>query len=311
MPGSSSFQSTPANFTAGDASRLASPIWPRCFNPRPPISQRATGFDPAHHTALDGFNPRPPISQRATRPCAAPNPIDRSFQSTPANFTAGDPEKSPRAVTHRGPFQSTPANFTAGDLFADCHTIFHVAVSIHARQFHSGRLVAALDLQAVDLVSIHARQFHSGRRWLGGRAVGRRTVSIHARQFHSGRPGYSRACTAVPRVSIHARQFHSGRLPAAATASPPPVFQSTPANFTAGDLPGRRRRGATTRFNPRPPISQRATGPEGASCFDASWFQSTPANFTAGDARKGPVRKAPCRPVSIHARQFHSGRPGA
>ena len=39
------------------------------------------------------------------------------------------------------PFQSTPANFTAGD---KRHTAFleaQFSVSIHARQFHSGRLI--------------------------------------------------------------------------------------------------------------------------------------------------------------------------
>ena len=37
-------------------------------------------------------------------------------------------------------------------------------------------------------------------------------------------------------------------------------------------------------------------------------FQSTPANFTAGDGMRGLLPQHPA-PVSIHARQFHSGRP--
>ena len=132
------------------------------FNPRPPISQRATRADQrggsggdvsiharqfhsgrrAPHTRIcsdmGGFNPRPPISQRATPGCHAARPHGPLFQSTPANFTAGDVVKlslnnstgvvsiharqfhsGRRAMFSvlvlTGMFQSTPANFTAGD----------------------------------------------------------------------------------------------------------------------------------------------------------------------------------------------------
>ena len=36
------FQSTPANFTAGDGCKIIVRLWVMRFNPRPPISQRAT-----------------------------------------------------------------------------------------------------------------------------------------------------------------------------------------------------------------------------------------------------------------------------
>ena len=44
-----------------------------------------------------------------------PRRARREFQSTPANFTAGDPPIRSRRIS-RVEFQSTPANFTAGDL---------------------------------------------------------------------------------------------------------------------------------------------------------------------------------------------------
>ena len=155
-------------------------------------------------------------------------------------------------------------------------------VSIHARQFHSGRpssfpscmtgdsfnprppisqraTPAGAVLADRGIVSIHARQFHSGRPAriaTGQRPVG---VSIHARQFHSGRLGPPPADRPRPGVSIHARQFHSGRPARPASSACWPMFQSTFANFTAGDLPRKQAARAPSGFNPRPPISQRAT----------------------------------------------------
>ena len=63
-------------------------------------------------------------------------------------------------------------------------------------------------------------------------------------------------------VSIHARQFHSGRPDEpSGPAGLPVAFQSTPANFTAGDKSvSTQTPDSTSCFNPRPPISQRATG---------------------------------------------------
>ena len=133
------FQSTPANFTAGDhrAARLA--VARTCFNPRPPISQRATAnrlmtllmsppfqSTPANFTAGDARN------------CVSMRCNSEPFQSTPANFTAGDAmdliENLPVFA-----FQSTPANFTAGDNWGPGAPRRRTSVSIHARQFHSGR----------------------------------------------------------------------------------------------------------------------------------------------------------------------------
>ena len=156
-------------------------------------------------------------------------------------------------------------------------------VSIHAHQFHSGRhgpvgggdtycgfnprppisQRATICQRAVYLnrhVSIHAHQFHSGRLDRCLHCVATKLVSIHAHQFHSGRPRDAIPHTGSGAVSIHAHQFHSGRRPTSST---------TPA--------------CKTRFNPRPPISQRATRSSGIAFSIACAFQSTPTNFTAGD----------------------------
>ena len=133
-------------------------------------------------------------------------------------------------------------------------------------------------------------------------------VSIHARQFHSGRlaerGAIVRTATSFnPRPPISQRATVDLTTVVALTV----LFQSTPANFTAGDrrLDDRRRR--ILCFNPRPPISQRATVSWQARPLAALMFQSTPANFTAGDHRL-LVRLLLRADVSIHARQFHSGR---
>ena len=164
------FQSTPANFTAGDPCRAATPRHPWRFNPRPPISQRATGpgisqFGVTKLVSIHArqfhsgrrsccrprsarrscFNPRPPISQRATARRWPLRCCRHRFQSTPANFTAGDSSSPPGSRRCEG-------------------------VSIHARQFHSGRLIDAAEWRARRWVSIHARQFHSGRPFAAGRA---------------------------------------------------------------------------------------------------------------------------------------------
>ena len=109
-------------------------------------------------------------------------------------------------------------------------------------------------------------------------------VSIHARQFHSGRlaerGAIVRTATSFnPRPPISQRATVDLTTVVALTV----LFQSTPANFTAGDrrLDDRRRR--ILCFNPRPPISQRATVSWQARPLAALMFQSTPANFTAGD----------------------------
>ena len=285
MSTSLAFQSTPANFTAGDGHDVGGEICPHLgFNPRPPISQRATRARSQARGARHRFNPRPPISQRATNP----------------------------GILQR----------------------LHRLVSIHARQFHSGRRRKHLQRARRPAVSIHARQFHSGRRrddaqivrlmaefqstpanftagdggwaafplpthsgfqstpanFTAGDPAGQAPADPAAARFNP-RPPISQRATTTParkrhqsQVSIHARQFHSGRPPAHCYSNEMDMlFQSTPANFTAGDTPAGSKPASQQRcFNPRPPISQRATG--------------------AGQGAALPV------PVSIHARQFHSGR---
>ena len=138
-PSSRAFQSTPANFTAGDMRQVMTSCSSDCFNPRPPISQRATEGLRAVERAFLRFNPRPPISQRATHRICGFSTSNCSFQSTPANFTAGDLEELREELAE-------------------------LEVSIHARQFHSGRHLCTAVLRLTRHVSIHARQFHSGRR---------------------------------------------------------------------------------------------------------------------------------------------------
>ena len=230
------------------------------------------------------------------------------FQSTPANFTAGDRRSGPRRPAGRM-FQSTPANFTAGDGRAHRHP-------------------AGVRPD----VSIHARQFHSGRRHRGP------VLGWHG-QFQSTPANFtagdwrrrSRICRCLMFQSTPAN-FTAGDSKQLFNPASEIEFQSTPANFTAGDrltrleaalqrvvsiharqfhsgrpssplAPTRSKRS----FNPRPPISQRATLEQAQQRLTTATFQSTPANFTAGDGRRRQQhRRRPA--VSIHARQFHSGR---
>ena len=206
----------------------------RRFNPRPPISQRATTCDGGAITEY-------PVSIHARQfhsgrrsgymPCASGQ---RRFQSTPANFTAGD---HPRVYLTDGqqPFQSTPANFTAGDACGQQHPGIEDVVSIHARQFHSGRLVDGLPAPAHRHVSIHARQFHSGR--------------LQVIKYWEGEVAFQ----STP------ANFTAGDPPTITGRRPVALFQSTPANFTAGDGTAKWSVCNGIGFNPRPPISQRAT----------------------------------------------------
>ena len=192
------------------------------------------------------------------------------FQSTPANFTAGDPSPLP-AFFIATLFQSTPANFTAGDDAVPHDGQRLHAVSIHAHQFHGGRRPPRPGWPARQPVSIHAHQFHGGRRlrpapahrcrasfnprppiswratpwtqarrrrtagfnprppisWratavLGAVGAAAELVSIHAHQFHGGRHRLDAEQRGVFRVSIHAHQFHGGRpaIPSTRSASP-------------------------------------------------------------------------------------------
>ena len=84
-------------------------------------------------------------------------------------------------------------------------------------------------------------------------------------------------------------------------------FQSTPTNFMAGDTKYQCRCKAEYRFNPRPPISWRATNVTSAWKQAPVKFQSTPTNFMAGDPPPRLVLDVSI--VSIHAHQFHGGRP--
>ena len=278
------FQSTPANFTAGDlegwrdTTRLmrvsiharqfhsgrrwlqpgSACRWPS-FNPRPPISQRATAEQ--HHVDLGdagGFNPRPPISQRATVAGYSPQRPEPCFNPRPPISQRATSSASCARRCRRRRFNPRPPISQRATRRPDVG-LDQRKVSIHARQFHSGRQIKIAQMDGVGVVSIHARQFHSGRR------------------FSDDFFGYSL------------------------------WFQSTPANFTAGDDRRLPARFSSPGFNPRPPISQRATGSKQA--VDAVVNVSIHARqFHSGRRLQGAGDRVH-RPVSIHARQFHSGRP--
>ena len=182
-------------------------------------------------------------------------------------------------------------------------------VSIHARQFHSGRQVVDEQVAIAVHVSIHARQFHSGRRPLHARCRFPLQFQSTPANFTAGDIVSRLQSDGLDHVSIHARQFHSGRQTMHGNCDLCFLFQSTPANFTAGDQTGHAHHAALRCFNPRPPISQRATSrpPVGLPRVIVSIHAR---QFHSGRRLGGP--RARCRlQVSIHARQFHSGRPSA
>ena len=88
----------------------------------------------------------------------------------------------------------------------------------------------------------------------------------------------------------------------------PPRFQSTPANFTAGDLTISSVLPGDWQFQSTPANFTAGDKMPWIKIINVQLFQSTPANFTAGDLRSGSPFSFAL--VSIHARQFHSGRHG-
>ena len=181
------------------------------------------------------------------------------FQSTPANFTAGDLEIAPRQLCILE-FQSTPANFTAGDRRGGVFTSRDEVFQSTPANFTAGDAQRRCPAAARRPVSIHARQFHSGRPegWRVQICPETKFQSTPA-NFTAGDQGRAGAARCRAAVSIHARQFHSGRPGAGPPPSGVSMFQSTPANFTAGDRRSRPTTCGRCGFNPRPPISQRAT----------------------------------------------------
>ena len=181
-------------------------------------------------------------------------------------------------------------------------------------------------------VSTHAHPFQSGRLDPPQHPVGDAHVSTHAHPFQSGRRPRAWLRLQMPPVSTHAHPFQSGRPAASILMVSPRVFQPTPTHFRAGDA-SRAQHGSAPRtsFNPRPPISERATssGPSGTGTLAA--FQPTPTHFRAGDhpqrsatptnpgfnprppisERATGARGRARRPqdVSTHAHPFQSGRP--
>ena len=157
------------------------------------------------------------------------------------------------------------------------------------------------DVRLYVIVSIHARQFHSGR---PARPAGARSP----RRCFNPRPPISQRATrdgrGAPRarqpVSIHARQFHSGRPKVTLWSGTLKPFQSTPANFTAGDDCNTCEYVADAEFQSTPANFTAGDILTTVVRTESFSFQSTPANFTAGDRQSsggcGPVRGFNPRP---------------
>ena len=132
------------------------------FNPRPPISQRATSSSRSDTSALQAFQSTPANFTAGDWLCSSVIPSVTEFQSTPANFTAGDAWKWSNTSVKRV-FQSTPANFTAGDEYRTCQREEASKFQSTPANFTAGDGQWGTYHQREPLVSIHARQFHSGR----------------------------------------------------------------------------------------------------------------------------------------------------
>ena len=157
-----------------------------------------------------------------------------AFQSVPTSFIASD-RSVRRYFTSTSVFQFTPANFTAGDCGGPGQRCGQAQVSIHARQFHSGRRRQLRRYVARASVSIHARQFHSGRRLQNNRAAVGDAFQSTPANFTAGDLLRRQAQHDRHRVSIHAHQFHGGRRLVSDAIVSRAAFQSTPTNFMAGD----------------------------------------------------------------------------
>ena len=306
--GQPSFQSTPTNFMAGDRLALPPHCRPPGFNPRPPISWRATFQSVVSASGSGSFNPRPPISWRATRLCRAGGAARAVVSIHAHQFHGGRrrPARGPLAARRFNPrppiswratsatacsasaeslFQSTPTNFMAGDA-GQQRPDHRAGVSIHAHQFHGGRLKLLPAVNQPGCVSIHAHQFHGGRHPVT-------LSSENLRLFQSTPTNFMAGDARVRPVRCHAAGGFNPR--------PPISWRATRrCRARTASRPG---------FNPRPPISWRATTEQhGTPVVDVPQFQSTPTNFMAGDVISRAMSGAPVD-VSIHAHQFHGGRP--
>ena len=212
---SSAFQSTPTNFMAGDPSRGIQTGRKSCFNPRPPISWRAT--------------PGPRHAQ-----------VSSAVSIHAHQFHGG-------RRAHSAP--------TRG----------HLGVSIHAHQFHGGRPKVVDDAAWAKVFQSTPTNFMAGDPLVDDDLLEAAQVSIHAHQFHGGRPVSFVSAAVTSSVSIHAHQFHGGRRISAGDTADQCLFQSTPTNFMAGDDQPAGAHADPRRFNPRPPISWRATRPPSRS----------------------------------------------
>ena len=283
------------------------------FNPRPPISWRATHRRQWPAWAGRGFNPRPPISWRATHRTGGFG--DAKLVSIHAHQFHGGrrtERRLDRALQER--FNPRPPiSWRATHGAADQGS--RHAVSIHAHQFHGGRHKCAQHCTDGTSVSIHAHQFHGGR---PGPAVApapsrccfnpRPPISWRAtvwggwlrpcRRCFNPRPPISWRATPAPTPSRPTPRGFNPRPPISWRATPDAVcssllhalFQSTPTNFMAGDRPLRGRPVHQPSFNPRPPISWRATALSMGGCWQAARFNPRPPISWRATCRRSPAR---------------------
>ena len=156
------FQSTPTNFMAGDQESKGESSQNLSFNPRPPISWRATFAPTSLRPRCGRFNPRPPISWRATCTITGAARGGRRFNPRPpiswrATRCRSGRWRRRRVSIHAHQFHGgRPAGSRAAARAGAC---FNPRPPISWRATPPPRLV--LD---VSIVSIHAHQFHGGRR---------------------------------------------------------------------------------------------------------------------------------------------------
>ncbi|ACB33421.1 hypothetical protein Lcho_1152 [Leptothrix cholodnii SP-6] len=275
------FQSTPASFPASDLNASNDSTDNGKFQSTPASFPASDQHEASYGRPQPSFNPRPPVSRRATSssvPSCCASDVSIHARQFPGErlLVSGGTE----CVTM---FQSTPASFPASDAMggAGCPAPlrFNPRPPVSRRATRTG----AGQVAVVGVVSIHARQF-----------PGERLPS---------KLGINRLDTFQSTPASFPASDDSEPVTQATCAS----FQSTPASFPASDVLASVVQMAITGFNPRPPVSRRAT----LYCQPGS-----PRLHVSIHARQFPGERLAHRHrlidhmrVSIHARQFPGERP--
>ena len=229
------------------------------FNPRPPISWRATQHAPVSTSSRDRFNPRPPISWRATDLLRHTDRHTADVSIHAHQFHGGRRDqqghvrRSSRCFNPRPPiswratnlhrvciasfemFQSTPTNFMAGD--GARWRAGSAMSSFNPRPPISWRATLAACRGTSARASFNPRPPISWRATLHPLAIPAqfRQFQSTPTNFMAGDARVSVVMMTATKVSIHAHQFHGGRQPLQRPAPVVRGFQSTPTNFMAGD----------------------------------------------------------------------------